>query len=311
LRRGIPREKAEEVFEWMEGFSVYGFSAAHAASFASLSYASAYMRHHYPAEFFCGVLNAQPMGFYSPRVVLNEARRTGVEVLPPDIHLSEEGFSVEEDGSALRVGLEYCKGLSRAATFSILLERKKKPFASVSDLYRRTRVQRDSLQALIKGGFLDSLCDTEVNRLLLLKETGNLPKKRSQRHQPELPHPSSWWLAREGERIGFLPLTQNQKERMEWKVLTLNVSRHPLSPYRKVLERLGIIPTEPVKRLPHGTHALAAGLLECLQCPPTKSGRPVWFLLIEDEQGLLQATIFRNVYESYGDLLHHKGAFLL
>jgi error-prone DNA polymerase len=309
--RGIPREKAEEVFEWMEGFSVYGFSAAHAASFASLSYASAYMRHHYPAEFFCGVLNAQPMGFYSPRVVLNEARRTGVEVLPPDIHLSEEGFSVGEDGSALRVGLEYCKGLSRATMFSILLERKKKPFASVSDLYRRTRVQRDSLEALIKGGFLDSLCDTEVNRLLLLKETRNLPKKRSQRHQPELPHPSSWWLSREGERIGFLPLTQNQKERMEWKVLALNVSRHPLSPYRKALERLGIIPTEPVKRLPHGTYALTAGLLECLQCPPTKSGNPVWFLVVEDELGLLQATIFRNVYERYGDLLHQRGAFLL
>jgi DNA polymerase III alpha subunit len=79
---GVPAAEADKVFSWMEGFSVYGFSAAHGASFAELSYASAYMRCHYPAEFFAGVLNSQPMGFYSPRLLLNEARRVGVGILP-------------------------------------------------------------------------------------------------------------------------------------------------------------------------------------------------------------------------------------
>ncbi len=108
-----------------------------------------------------------------------------------------------------------------------------------------------------------------------------------------------------------MPLTETRREQMEWETLSLNVSRHPLSPYREALENLGVTPSERIKKLPHGTRARAAGLIECLQSPPTKSGKPVYFLLIEDEWGLLQATIFRDVYERFGDLLHHRGAFLL
>ncbi len=312
-RRGTRREKAKEVFDWMEGFSAYGFSAAHAASFASLSYASAFMRRHHPAEFFCAVLNSQPMGFYSPRVLLNESRRVGLGVLPPDVHLSGKGFAVEEDGRALRVGLGYCKGLSEKAISSIIYEGCREPFASIADLYRRTQVERDSLEGLVKGGFLDALGDRRGDRTRLLGEVGNLPKRRSHERQPEipLPHPASWWEARERRGTEYLPLTETQKERLEWEALSLNVSRHPLSPYREALEDLGAVPSQEIKGLPHRTLARAAGLLECLQCPPTKSGKPVWFLLIEDEWGLLQGTIFRGIYERYGDLLHHRGAFLL
>jgi error-prone DNA polymerase len=310
---GVSERKAREVFDWMEGFSVYGFSAAHAASFAFLSYASAYMRRHYPAEFFCALLNSQPMGFYSPRVLLNEARRIGIRVLPHDIHRSGEGFTVEEDGGALRVGLRYCKGLSEKAISSILSERHKRPFSSVADLYHRTRVGRDSLEDLARGGFLDALSARKADRLRLLEETKDLPEKRRDGYQPEmpLPHPASWWEARETRKTEYLPLTQTQRERMEWEVLALNVSRHPLLPYRGAFQELRITPSESIKGLPHGTHARAAGLIECLQCPPTKSGRPVYFLLIEDEWGLLLATIFESVYERFGDLVHHKGAFLL
>ena len=307
--RGVPRGTAEEVFSWVEGFSAYGFPKSHAASFAGLSYASAYMRTHYPAEFFCGLLNSQPMGFYSPRVLLNEARRIGLGVLPPDIHLSGEGFAVEEDGRALRAGLSYCKGLSEKAISSVLSERRKRPFSSVADLYRRTPVERDALQNLIKAGFLDVLAD----RPRLLEDVKRLPKKRKNDRQPEIPleHPASWWESREVRATEYLPLAETEKERMEWETLSLNVSRHPLSPYRGALEDLGATPTEELRDLPHGTQVRAAGLSEVLQCPPTKSGHPVWFLLVEDEHGLLQATIFRSVYERYGDLLHHRGAFLL
>ena len=181
----------------MEGFSVYGFSARRAA-FAELAYASAYMRVHYPAEFFCSLLNAQPMGFYSPRVLLNEARRIGLEVLPPDVHLSGEDFTVEENGTALRVGLRYCKGLSEREISSITSAREEKPFASVSDLYRRTRVEKDSLAMLVRGGYLDPLSGADRSRLL--DEAGRLPKKRRDERQPEipLPHPASWWAGEGG-----------------------------------------------------------------------------------------------------------------
>jgi error-prone DNA polymerase len=313
VKRDVPYEKAREIFEWMEGFSVYGFSAAHAASFAFLSYASAYMRRHYPAEFFCALLNSQPIGFYSPRVLLNEARRVGIGVLPPDVYLSSEGFTVEENGEALRVGLAYCKGLSRVSISSMLSERRKKPFASLGDIYQRTLVERDSLENLIKAGCLDALIGRKAGRQRLFDDMETLPKKRSHERQPEipLPHPASWWSSRERRDVERLPLTETQREHMEWEVLALNISRHPLSPYRAALKELGVTSSAKVKRLPHGTQARAAGLLECLQSPPTKSGKPVWFLLIEDEWGLLQATIFRGIYERYGDLLHHRGAFLL
>ena len=152
---GVPEDEARKVFDWMEGFSVYGFSVAHAASFASLSYASAYIRCHHPAEFFCALLNSRPMGFYSPRVLLNEARRVGIEILPPDIMRSGNSFTVERKGKALRVGLSYCKTLSTESASSIVSERRKRPFVSVADLYRRTWVERDSLKNLIKGGFLN------------------------------------------------------------------------------------------------------------------------------------------------------------
>jgi error-prone DNA polymerase len=313
MRRGVPSKTAKEIFSWVEGFSAYGFPAAHAASFAYLSYASAYLRTHYPAEFFCGLLNSQPMGFYSPRVLLNEARRIGLEVLPPDIHLSGKGFTVEEDGRALRVGLSYCKGLSKKALSSTVSEREKKPFSSVSDLYRRTHVERDCVEDLIKAGFLDALSNREADRLWLLEEVKKLPKKRRDDRQAEIPmpHPASWWESREDRASNYLPMAGTQRERMEWETLSLNVFRHPLSPYRKALDDLGVTPSEEVRSLPHGSRAQAAGLFEVLQCPPTKSGKPVWFLVIEDEYGLLQATIFRTTYERYGDLLHHRGAFLL
>jgi error-prone DNA polymerase len=211
------------------------------------------------------------------------------------------------------VGLSYCKGLSKKAVSSIISERRKRPFSSVADIYRRTLVERDALENLIRAGFLDALSDRKADRLRLLEEAKRLPEKRRDDRQPEIPleHPSSWWESREDQTTGYLPLAETQKEQMEWETLGLNVSRHPLLPYRTALEDLGVTPSEEVKELPHGSRVRAAGLFECLQCPPTKSGRPVWFLLIEDEHGLLQATIFRTAYERFGYLLHHRGTFLL
>ena len=321
VARGVPEETAREVFRWTEGFAAYGFSAAHAASFAQLSYASAYMKRHYPAEFFCGLLNSQPMGFYSPRTLVNEARREGISILSPDIHRSGEGFTVEEDGAAIRVGLSYAKGLSRKAVDSVLEERERGPFDTLQNLYRRTAVARDSLESLVKGGFLDALSPRgDVGgRGALLSEARALPKKppsgRRRRGQEELPltHPACMKRRvglHEIRGPGFLPISAEQREKMEWEALSLNVFRHPLSPYRDALRRLGVVPSVEILELSHG-RAMAAGLLESLQRPPTKSGRPVYFLLIEDEAGLLQATIFERVYERYGHILHRSGAFLL
>jgi error-prone DNA polymerase len=313
--RGVPPEKAARIFSWVEGFAAYGFPAAHAASFAQLAYASAYMRRHYPAEYFCGVLNAEPMGFYSPRLVLNEARRAGIEILPPSIHRSGDGVLVEREGRALRVGLRCCKGLSSRAIETILEERGRRPLEGIADLYRRTAIDRGALETLIHAGFLDGFSSAGTRgRPALLARTTRLPEKpRRGDGRRELPHPTSWWRSGDGAAspMAYLPPPVADLERAQWRALGLNVVRHPLSPFRDRLGDLGVVPSDRVLDLPHGTRARAAGMFEILQCPPTRSGKPVWFLLLEDEFGLLQLTIFEDVYERYGHVVHREGALLV
>lgn len=174
-RRGVPKAEAARIFGWIESFASYGFSAAHAASFAEISYASAYMKAHYPAEFSTGILNAQPMGFYSPRVLVNEARRERIEILPPDINLSGDGFTVEKEGAAIRVGLRYTRNLSRKAIDSIIAGRAVRPFSSLVDLYHRASIEKDGLENLVRGGFLDSISS---DRHRMLDERKKLPRKK-------------------------------------------------------------------------------------------------------------------------------------
>jgi error-prone DNA polymerase len=342
VERGVSAHEAKEIFGWIEGFASYGFSAAHAASFAEISYASAFMKAHYPAEFFAGLLNAQPMGFYSPRVLVNEARREGIEILPPNVNLSDRGFAVEEAGGALRIGLKYTKQLSEKALRSVLDIRGEHPFTSVSDLYARTEVERDGLENLIKAGFVDDLYPSHGARSRALAEIRALPKKRRRKKDlgaieipglyeelsgaAEIAKLSEYDLRKNSYEEGgwelllhasgpdaadYLPAATAKEEQMEWESLGLNVRRHPLATYRSALRDLGVTGSQEAWSLPHGTNTRVAGLLECMQRPPTRSGRPVYFLMIEDEQGLLQTTIFRPVYERFGHILHSRSSYLL
>ncbi|MEE4274669.1 MAG: DNA polymerase III subunit alpha, partial [Thermoleophilia bacterium] len=157
VARGVERVTAEEVFRQLRGFAAYGFNKAHAACFAVVCNASAWLKAHYPAEFYCGLLNNQPMGFYSPRVVLNDARRWGLEVRPLDVNLSGEWFEVEAGGRALRVGLAYVKEMSAAARRAIVEGRGEGSYASLPDFIARTRVSREIAENLVRAGAFDTL----------------------------------------------------------------------------------------------------------------------------------------------------------
>jgi len=160
VARGVPRDAAEETFRQLRGFAAYGFNKAHAACFAVVCNASAWLKAHYPAEFFCGIMNNQPMGFYSPRVVLNDARRWGLEVLPVDVNASVHGFSVERDGRALRVGLAYLKEMSHTASAAIVAERAPERgglYCSLPDFCRRTRASVEIVINLVRVGAFDGL----------------------------------------------------------------------------------------------------------------------------------------------------------
>jgi error-prone DNA polymerase len=182
VARGASRAVADEVFRQLRGFAAYGFNKAHAACFAIVCNASAWLKAHYPAEFYCGLLNNQPMGFYSPRVVLNDARRFGLAVRPLDVNLSGEWFEVEDDGRALRVGLAYVKEMSTAARRAIVEGRgdergggsaaaggeggeppaagppgPPRPYVSLADFVARTRVSREVAENLVRLGAFDAL----------------------------------------------------------------------------------------------------------------------------------------------------------
>ncbi len=160
VTRGVPRAAVDETFRQLRGFAAYGFNKAHAACFAVVCNASAWLKAHYPAEFFCGLLNNQPMGFYSPRVVLNDARRWGLDVLPVDVNASLPGFAVERDGRALRAGLAYVKEMSGTAARAIVAERapaRGGPYRSLPDFCRRTRVSVEIVVNLVRVGAFDAL----------------------------------------------------------------------------------------------------------------------------------------------------------
>jgi DNA polymerase III alpha subunit len=173
------------------------------------------------------------------------------------------------------------------------------------------RIERRSLEPDPRR-ILDSIGD----RSALLRSLSRLPRKPKGVGQEELPlpHPARRWEARElaGVRQLSHSPADGTHEREQRRVLGLDVIRHPLAPYREKLAALGVLSSEEILSLSHGTRARAAGILESLQSPPTRSGRPVWFLLIEDERGLLQTTIFEDVYRHRGGhLLYREAAFLL
>ena len=150
--KGIATEFAEAVFNQIRGFGEYGFPESHAASFALIAYATSWLKCHYLAEFTCGLLNAQPMGFYSPATIIEDAKRHGLAFLPVDVQHSEWDCTLEEDG--LRMGLRYVKGLSARDADTILRER---PFRSLEDFRISTALHADVRRKLASAGALRSL----------------------------------------------------------------------------------------------------------------------------------------------------------
>ena len=152
--KGVQAETADTVFDKLVGFSGFGFPKAHAAAFGLLAYQSTWLRHYYPAEFLCALLNAQPMGFYPPATLVRDAQKHGVEVLPVDVNLS--GASCVVEWSAVRIGLSYISSMGKDEAEALVAERDANgPYRDVADLARRSQLSYDGLEALVKGGACD------------------------------------------------------------------------------------------------------------------------------------------------------------
>ncbi len=280
LARGYRREFAEAIYRQILGFGEYGFPESHSASFALLVYASAWLKCHHPAAFCAALLNSQPMGFYAPAQLVQDARRHGVDVRPPEVGASDWDCTLE--AGAVRLGLRMVGGLSEAAASRIVSARAAGPFASAEDLARRAALGRRELRCLAEGGALAALAGHR--RQAHWAVAGLRPAAGLLREAPlgetllELPAPG------EGEDIVA-----------DYASLGLTLGRHPLALLRGRLHDLKLISAQALRARAHGSRVRAAGLVTCRQRPDTASG--VVFVTLEDETGTVNVVVWRDLVE--------------
>ncbi|HSG75262.1 MAG TPA: error-prone DNA polymerase [Burkholderiales bacterium] len=278
--RGYPREFADAIYRQILGFGEYGFPESHSASFALLVYVSAWLKCHHPAAFCAALLNSQPMGFYAPSQLVQDARRHGVEVRAPDVCVSAWDCALE--GGALRLGLRLVGGLAEVAAAKIVAARAQGAFASVEDLARRAALNRRDLRCLAAGGALAGLAghrrQAHWTAAGIVQAAGVLREAPIDEPSLALPPPS------EGEDIVA-----------DYASLGLSLGRHPLALLRPRLSRLGLLPAAAVHARAHGSTARAAGLVTCRQRPDTASG--VIFVTLEDETGCVNVVVWRDLIE--------------
>ncbi len=317
LARGVDPEVAAEVFRQLEGFAAYGFNKAHAACFAVVSYASAWLRTYYPAEFACAILNHEPMGFYTPRLVVNDARRHGIRILAPHVNESAAEHTVTGDGGAIRIGMKDLFAMTGRLLDALVRERAVRPFRDLADFLRRTNAELPAAESLIRVGALDGLGITEAGRpptrdemLALLPELkvviaregvagdDTLCLAPGRAAVPEDPaHVSGWSLAR---RVSA-----------ELEVAGLSLSAHPLDLAEADLTARGVTFARDLRGLPDRAKVRVCGVRERAQTPRTRSGKRTCFLTMEDNTGLLDAVVFEDVLERTGDAIVKHRAYLI
>ena len=290
--KGIAEEFAERVFEQIRGFGEYGFPESHAASFALISYASAWLKCHYPAEFTCALLNAQPMGFYSPATIIEDAKCHGIEVRPASALSSDWDCTLEAlgdaQGFAVRIGLRYLKGLGRGDFDRIAAARCAASFSSVEDLAGRTGLDRGTLSTLAEAGALEGLAPPRREALWQALGTAG-----------ERPAPLAVGV-REGS-MDFRKLSEFQTVLWDYRTQGHSVRSHPLATVRKELRALGLPTAREVIAARHGRHIRYAGLVICRQQPGTAKG--VTFLTLEDETGFVNVVVWQQVFAKHTALL--------
>ncbi len=304
IASGVAPDAALAVWKDLIRFSRYTFNKAHAAGYGLLAYQSAYMKAHHPVEFACALLNNHA-GMYSPRTISEEVRRMGVRLLPPCANHSGRRHQVEEvepSGRAARLALDQVKGLSQEAIESILCAR---PFRSLGDLLRRTRIPQRELEALILAGALDF---TGLNHPQLLWELETTYQRECGRGDLGLAAVGGddWSYPQHPLLRDYSPII---KVRNEMQYLEMALTAHPLALLRESLAKRGCLTIREALEHP-GRGIQVAGLLAATRRAPTKSGGTMGFLTLEDETGLLETTLFPKVFRQFGKRITSLGPYL-
>ena len=288
----VDDETANLVFDRLVGFSGFGFPKAHAAAFGLLAYQSSWLRHHYPAEFLCALLNEQPMGFYPPATLVRDAQRRGVEVRPPEVNLSATKALVEDE--AVRVGLEYVSSVGKDDARAIVTEREANgPYTDVSDLARRTQLSREGLEALVKGGACDGFGRPRRELLWelgLVFRSQTVPGTGGEAKQLPLA------LDPTAETPALRTMTRWERMLAEYRHTGMSVDTHPLTLLRPHLPSGTLSSAELVEQR-HGTRVAVAGMTVARQRPSTANG--IVFMLLEDEFGQVNLVVPPDVYDRH------------
>jgi len=324
---GIPPEAQEKIILSISSFALYGFPESHAASFALIAYASAFLKCHYLAAFTAALLNNQPMGFYSPATIVKDAQRHGLKMLPVDVTCSEWMCTLETAASgqwlvanktiaggtpALRLGLRYVRGLHEEGAQALVRARMLAPFASIQDLTRRVpELRKDELSTLAEIGALNAVSSTQYQEPRFLRPSRSLGGRNdkgltgySKLHRRD----ALWQVERAVRSSGPLlenlpepdapsPLQpMNHEERLvaDFRGTGLTVGRHPMAYRRDWLNAMGIRRASELRDIPNGKRLRIGGCVITRQRPGTAKG--FVFVSLEDETGVANAIITPDLF---------------
>jgi error-prone DNA polymerase len=296
-KRGYSKAVIERVWSVIEGFSSFGFCKAHGAAFALPTYQSAWLKTHYPTEFIAGLLTHDP-GMYPRRLLLSEARRLGVKVLPVDVNFSTDEYLVEpitrktldtnEPQIGVRMSIRDVQSISDAEVARIIENR---PYKDTADFYLRAKPTRRTLENLALIGALDSLAAAEVTRGDVLARVRQLNaiknRKALNANQPTLD-----FSVLESLPTGNPESSTQDRVQAELSILKMDVSEHVLELYRPMLDEMGVLRSDELVGLRSKTEVLVAGVRVATQTPPMRSGKRVVFVTLDDGVGCSDSTFF-------------------
>jgi DNA-directed DNA polymerase III PolC len=338
VANGVSREVAEEIWGLIANFAKYSYCKAHACTYGEIAYQCTYLKAHYPAEFLASVLTNRG-GYYHPAVYLEEAKRLGVPVCPPDVNRSRFGYTVE--GEAVRVGFVEVRNLSYTAVEVILARRKEAPFGSLGDLIQRTGIGYADAEVLVQCGACDSFGRTRPALLWELRLlTGENPRMtgvrdslaskdryvssfqyRTGRDNPpaavsvrETPAPEAGLLFADAGVHVLVPrqadYSRKRRADWEWTTLGLLASTHPLEYYLPLLTERTLILSSDLAQYA-GNCVTLIGWLVAERRAPIKDRGAMKFLTLEDPSGVFEAVLWPEVYQLFGHLLASHGPYLI
>lgn len=316
--RGIEEKTGEEIYEKLQAFAEFGFPESHAFSFAYLVYASAWLKVHYPEEFYAGLLGAQPMGFYSPQSLVSDARLHGVLVLPPDVSVSLKEASVEESeprdfephrlvdahpDRAVRLGLSQIRGIKQCIP-RILQARDERPFSTAADLAHRAQLSRQDIEALSSAGALDSLGTDRRQGIWLAHSLEDQGITHGLYYQPTIPGTGA-----AAHVPNLPPMSEAERVNADLDVTGVSSSAYPTEFLRPDLNTKGIVRIADLGRAEEGRRIRVAGVVTHRQRPHTAQGTT--FISLEDETGLLNVVCSHGLWQRYRQVARNSSGLIV